>query len=42
MAKPAHIGTEEWAVRCDLAALYRLAPIVSDLERLVHHSKRDG
>ena len=27
MAKPAHIGAEEWAVRCDLAALYRLAAL---------------
>ncbi|PZP36564.1 MAG: class II aldolase [Roseateles depolymerans] len=25
MAKPAHCSPEEWAVRCDLAALYRLA-----------------
>jgi ribulose-5-phosphate 4-epimerase/fuculose-1-phosphate aldolase len=27
MAKPAHISAEEWAVRCDLAALYRLAAL---------------
>jgi ribulose-5-phosphate 4-epimerase/fuculose-1-phosphate aldolase len=27
MAKPEHIGAEEWAVRCDLAALYRLAAL---------------
>ena len=25
MARPAHCSPEEWAVRCDLAALYRLA-----------------
>lgn len=27
MARPAHCSPEEWAVRCDLAALYRLAAL---------------
>ena len=27
MAKPEHISADEWAVRCDLAALYRLAAL---------------
>ncbi|RZJ10613.1 MAG: class II aldolase/adducin family protein [Rubrivivax sp.] len=27
MSKPEHIGPEEWTVRCDLAALYRLAAL---------------